>query len=43
MPILYVVPSPGRFLAGKVTFIRAPSLATLRALVRNEPLAWVTA
>jgi hypothetical protein len=40
---LYFVPSPGRFLAGRVSLIRGPSLKTLRDIVRAEPLAWVTA
>jgi hypothetical protein len=43
MPILYFIPSPGRFLAGRVTCIRRPTLAHLRAFVRIEPLAWVIA
>jgi hypothetical protein len=43
MPTLYFIPSRGRFLAGRVTYIKHPSMDVLRGIVRIEPLAWVIA
>jgi hypothetical protein len=43
MVTLYFVPSYGRFLEGRVSLIERPTLHNIRAIIRDDPLAWVTA